>query len=183
MHLIDVLRGRDSERAQQWGHDQLAVFGLGADLDEGAWRGVFRQLAALGFIRADHEAYGALKLTEASRPVLKGETRIEMRRTVKSAPKSVKSKRMAPPPVAAAVDQSLFGRLKAWRSEQAKLQGVPAYVIFHDRTLAAIAAQRPHDLPGLSLIDGVGEKKLDRYGRMLLEFIGQEDAYAVSLGD
>ena len=82
VHLIDVLRGKDSERITRWDHDKLSVFGIGEDIDETAWRGVFRQLVALGFARVDHEAHGALRLTEASRPVLKGAQQVSMRRAV-----------------------------------------------------------------------------------------------------
>jgi ATP-dependent DNA helicase RecQ len=173
-HLIDVLRGRDTERVRQWRHDTLAVFGLGADFDENAWRGVFRQLVALGYVRADHAAYGALCLTEASRPVLKGEARIEMRRVSK--PPARAGRRSAASPVELPpADDSLLGRLKRWRAEQARQQSVPAYVIFHDRTLVAIASLRPRDLDALSGIDGVGEKKLERYGAALISLIREEE--------
>ena len=170
MHLIDVLRGKETERVRQWGHDRLAVFGLGADLAEDAWRGVFRQLAAFGCIRTDHEGWGALQLTEASRPILKGEQSLHLRRNRPGA--ATPASRRVPAEVPGA-DQALFARLKAWRSEQARQQGVPAYVIFHDRTLAAIAAGRPADLAGLAGIDGVGGKKLERYGPALLELLSE----------
>jgi ATP-dependent DNA helicase RecQ len=182
VHLIDVLRGRATERVSQWDHDKLAVFGVGAELDETAWRGVFRQLVAHGLARPDHDAFGALRLTEASRAVLKGEQSVEMRRASparKSKPAKVKAPRRpawdapvdaeagAPPEV----DETLLARLKAWRSEQAREQSVPAYVIFHDSTLSAIAAAQPRDLIALSAISGIGAKKLDRYGRALLEVL------------
>ncbi len=170
-HLIDVLRGRATERVGQWGHDGLAVFGLGADLDENAWRGVFRQLVALGYARPDHEAYGALRLTEASRPVLKGEQKIELRRAAPRKAKPVARQRAAWPEAASPVQIALLERLKAWRAGQAREQAVPAYVIFHDSTLAALAALRPRDLDGLSVIDGIGARKLERYGPQLLELL------------
>ncbi|MDX9740613.1 MAG: DNA helicase RecQ [Gammaproteobacteria bacterium] len=171
MHLIDVLRGKDTERVRQWGHERLTVFGLGADLDEHTWRGVFRQLAALGCIRTDHEAWGALQLTETSRPILKGERSLHLRRNRPGATPAVS--RRAPAEVSVA-DQALFERLKAWRSEQARQQGVPAYVIFHDRTLAAIAARRPESLDELADVDGVGVRKLERYGPALLDLLGSD---------
>jgi ATP-dependent DNA helicase RecQ len=170
MHLIDVLRGKTTERVTQWGHEGLAVFGLGADLDEDTWRGVFRQLAALGCIRTDHEGWGALQLTEASRPILRGERELHLRRSRHTATPA--ASRRAPADVPDE-DQALFGRLKAWRSEQARQQGVPAYVIFHDRTLAAIAARRPENLAELAGVEGVGGRKLERYGPALLGLLGE----------
>ena len=172
VHLIDVLRGRATERTSQWGHDQLAVFGIGADLDENAWRSVFRQLVALGYARPDHDAYGALRLTETARPLLKGEQRVEMRRAAKPKGKLPKSRRVAAAnDFSAGADPGLLERLKLWRSGQAREQSVPAYVIFHDRTLAAIAAAQPQDLDMLAGIDGIGAKKLERYGPALLELL------------
>jgi ATP-dependent DNA helicase RecQ len=170
VHLIDVLRGRTTERVRQWNHDGLSVFGIGADLDEAAWRTVFRQLVALGYARPDHEAYGALRLTEPSRAVLKGEQRVQMRRASTRKARPVKRRPAADAQLT--VDEALLERLKAWRTGQAREQSVPPYVIFHDRTLAAIAASQPRDLGALSLIDGIGAKKLERYGRSLLELLG-----------
>jgi ATP-dependent DNA helicase RecQ len=168
MHLIDVLRGKATERVSQWDHDKLAVFGIGADLDDDTWRNVFRQLVALGYARPDHDAYGGLRLTDVARPVLKGEQRVEMRRTVPRSKGKAPRKRAA---LAADVDPGLFDRLKAWRLEQAREQSVPPYVVFHDATLAAIAATRPRDMDGLSAIAGIGAKKLERYGPALLELL------------
>jgi len=93
VHLMDVLRGKATDRVQQWDHDKLAVFGIGADLDEPTWRNVFRQLVALGYARPDHDAYGGLRLTDAARPVLKGEESVEMRRQTVSPKKKKKSRR------------------------------------------------------------------------------------------
>ena len=137
---------------QRWDHEQLGVFGIGADLDEAAWRGVFRQLVALGLVQVDHDAYGALRLTEASRPVLKGEQPVEMRRT---APRQRRTSASAPQrraggsrrrprrrggcPRERRSTASLLARLKAWRLAEARAQSVPAYVILHDATLAEIA--------------------------------------------
>ncbi|HEX4926960.1 MAG TPA: DNA helicase RecQ [Burkholderiales bacterium] len=165
VHLIDVLLGRATERVRQWDHDQLSVFGIGADLDEGAWRSVFRQLVALGYAQPDHDAYGGLRLTEASRAVLRGEQRVQMRQE-KTRLKKAKKERL---PMASA--HPLFARLKAWRSEQARTQSVPPYVVFHDTTLSAIAAAHPRDLASLSEIAGIGAKKLERYGPALLEIL------------
>ncbi|HEX6692820.1 MAG TPA: DNA helicase RecQ [Burkholderiales bacterium] len=162
VHLMDVLRGKATDRVMQWDHDKLAVFGIGADVDEPTWRNVFRQLVALGYARPDHDAYGGLRLTDAARPVLKGEESVEMRRHVASPKKKkLKGKVQSGDP--------LFDRLKAWRLEQARAQSVPPYVVFHDATLAAIAAARPRSIEELSGIAGIGAKKLDRYGAELLE--------------
>jgi ATP-dependent DNA helicase RecQ len=170
VHLIDVLRGKHGERTDRWQHDRLTVFGIGADLDEAAWRSVFRQLVALGLARVDHEAHGALKLTDASRAVLKGERTVEMRRAAAARPARRARRAGAaadlPPP-----DAGLFERLKAWRRDEARLQGVPAYVILHDRTLAEVAQRRPGALRELAAIGGLGERKLERYGEALVALV------------
>ena len=123
VHLIDVLRGRDTERVAEWGHDKLSVFGIGADLDDAAWRNVFRQLVVLGYARPDHEAYGALQLTEASRPVLKGEERVAMRRAAarkaNARKATARGSRQAVVAISGA-DAELLDRLKAWRLAQAQ---------------------------------------------------------------
>ncbi len=170
VHLIDVLRGRATERTAQWGHEQLNVFGIGADLDEAAWRNVFRQLVALGFAEPDHDAYGALKLTDASRPVLKGEQPVEMRQLQPRKGKVSKSRSAAAAGLSSA-DAGLLDQLKAWRLEQAREQSVPAYVILHDRTLAEIASSHPRDIDALGMISGIGAKKLERYGAALLALV------------
>jgi ATP-dependent DNA helicase RecQ len=152
-HLIDVLRGKDTERVIQWDHHRLQVFGIGTDFDETTWRSVFRQLVALGFARVDHAGYGALKLAEAARPVLKGETRVELRRaTVKARASRTRAGRELRPDA----DADLLAALRAWRLNEARTQAVPAYVILHDRTLADIAALRPRDLGALRGIGGIG---------------------------
>ena len=168
VHLIDVLRGRETERVSQWDHDKLSVFGIGADLDEATWRGVFRQLAALGYARPDHEAYGALRLTEASRAVLRGEAVVEMRR---AAPRVSRKKSKA-----AAAESPLLNRLKAWRLAEARAQAVPPYVVFHDSTLAAIADARPVTLQALAGISGMGTRKLERYGAAILDVLAAAHA-------
>jgi ATP-dependent DNA helicase RecQ len=172
-HLIDVLRGQTTERVLQWRHEQLGVFGIGADVEEAEWRDVFRQLVTLGFVQPDHAAFGALRLTESSRPVLRGEQRVDMRRLAPRKGKSTTLRRKAATGELAGADAALLDRLRAWRSDQAREQSVPAYVIFHDATLSAIASARPHDIDGLSTIHGVGAKKLERYGPALLELLRQ----------
>ncbi|HVY07748.1 MAG TPA: DNA helicase RecQ [Burkholderiales bacterium] len=170
-HLIDVLRGNATDRVAQWRHQELGVFGIGADIDEATWRDVFRQLVTLGLVRPDHEAFGALRLTDASRPVLKGEQPIFMRRM---AVRKKASGTMARRKVAAdlsATDAALLERLRSWRSEQAREQSVPAYVIFHDATLSAIASARPRGIDDLASIHGIGARKLERYGPSLMALL------------
>jgi ATP-dependent DNA helicase RecQ len=170
-HLIDVLRGTATQRVEQWGHEKLSVFGIGADLDEATWRDVFRQLVTLGLARPDHAAFGALRLTDDSRPVLKGEQRIDMRRMSTRKGKLERVRRKGGD--LSDADATLLERLKSWRSGEAREQSVPAYVIFHDATLSAIASARPQSLEDLSTIHGVGTKKLERYGLALLALLGQ----------
>jgi ATP-dependent DNA helicase RecQ len=168
VHLIDVLRGKPNERVERLRHDALGVFGVGADLDEADWRSVFRQLVALGLVRVDHEAHGALRLTEASRAVLRGEQTVQLRRVVARA---ARRPRRAAGSILAPADAGLLQTLKAWRRDEARSQGVPAYVILHDSTLAEIARTRPRDLEALAGLGGIGAKKLERYGDALLQLI------------
>ena len=132
-------------------------------------RGVFRQLVAQGLVSVDHEAHGALKLAEPSRTVLRGEATVAMRRTVARAAKAPRVRGEA-----AALDaasRGLFDALRGWRLEQARTQGVPAYVVLHDRTLAAIAQTRPGTIDALARIDGIGAAKLDRYGGAIVALV------------
>jgi ATP-dependent DNA helicase RecQ len=170
MHLIDVLRGRDNERVQRWDHQRLSVFGIGSELEDGAWRNVIRQLVALGYVRVDHDAYGALRLAPASRAVLRGELRVEMRHL--AARVRQRTKKLAPVSAELSTpEQELLVRLKAWRLDQARVQAVPPYVIFHDSTLTALAHTRPQDQTALAATSGIGSKKLERYGSALLELL------------
>jgi ATP-dependent DNA helicase RecQ len=170
VHVIDVLRGKEGERIARWRHDKLSVFGIGADLDDQAWRSVFRQLVALGFVQVAHDAHGALQLASASRAVLRGEQRVEMRRAVARKRKSGPAQKAALGPVSAA-DEQLLDRLRAWRRDESRVQGVPAYVILHDATLLEIARRRPNDLMQMNGISGIGSKKLERYGAALLRLL------------
>jgi ATP-dependent DNA helicase RecQ len=179
VHVIDVLLGKETERVQRWDHQHLGVFGIGTDLDDSAWRDVFRQLVALGFVNVDHAAYGALRLTAASRPVLKGEQSVEMRRTAPRVRRSKKSRQASPLPAAtstpaadAAGEAGRYARLKAWRLAESQRQAVPAYVILHDATLAEIARRVPRDLAALAEVPGIGARKLERYGPALLSLLG-----------
>jgi ATP-dependent DNA helicase RecQ len=174
VHLIEVLRGKEGERVQRWDHQHLSVFGIGAEHSEAEWRDVFRQLVAMGYARVDHTAYGALRLTEAARPVLRGEQLIEMRRSVERKRVKVARKRSVVGADQSAVppDADRLARLKAWRLEEARRQSVPAYVILHDATLMEIATRQPHSTHELAEIAGIGKAKLERYGAVLIELVG-----------
>src|ERR1700674_830454 len=173
-HLIDVLLGRATERTAGLGHDRLPTFGVGVDLDEREWRGVARQLVALGLLHADPKAYGALRLTAAARPVLRGETRLELRRTSITSPRARPRQRAGVG--AEAFDptsEALFQALRAERKRIAEEQGVPAFVVLHDSTLRDLAQQRPRDHRALLLVSGIGLTKAERYGERLLAVIAQ----------
>jgi len=174
-HLIDVLLGKETERVLQWGHGALSTFGIGKELDEKVWRTVFRQLIAQGLLAVDHASYGSLKLAEASRAVLTGGQAVHLRQVQAGKPKAA-AKRSAAPGVghAAGLDPAaarLWERLREWRAAIAKEHGVPAYVVFHDATLAELARVRPHSEAALGQISGVGTRKLERYGKALLELL------------
>jgi len=178
MHLIDILVGRMTDRVTQFGHDRLSVFGVGRELNEKQWRAALRQLVALGHLQPDTEAFGALKLTETARGVLKGETEVMLREETPGArvrAARAKSRRgdLAPAPAAAgtSADPTLFGALRAWRSQMARSRGVPAYVVLHDATIDGIAASRPVTLAELREIPGIGDKKLEHYGDELIALV------------
>ena len=178
MHLIDVLVGRATERVTQFGHDKISVFGIGRELNEKQWRAALRQMVALGHLQPDSEAFGALKLTESARGVLKGQTEVLLREERAGAPARTRRSKSAPGGIGRnstealeAGDPGLLGALKAWRSEVARQRGMPAYVVLHDSTIEGIAAVQPNTLTELRDIPGIGDKKLERYGRDLLELV------------
>ena len=164
-YLVDVLLGKDDERMRSFGHHALTVFGLGQELDANAWRSVFRQLVALGFLTVDHDAYGALKLTESARPILRGEQGLELRRDVKARKKKTAGREQH---FIDDADRQLWDRLREKRRELAKEHGVPPYVIFHDATLKAMLDERPKSLAEMAGISGIGTRKLDAYGQEFL---------------
>jgi len=175
MHLIDILRGKRTDRVNQYDHQSLSVFGVGADLSEQAWRGVVRQLLAQSLLAVDHEGYGTLALTDGSRAVLKGETTLMFRREAPARKRpSRPSSRAADADIVLPEDaQRRFETLRAWRAETARSHGVPAYVIFHDATLREVALACPATLDDLSLISGVGVRKREAYGNDLLRCVAQ----------
>jgi ATP-dependent DNA helicase RecQ len=172
-HVIDVLLGRDTERVSQLGHDRISTFGIGRDLDERQWRAVFRQLVALGHLWADGEAFGALKLAQTAREVLKGETNVMLREQPARPARVRRGKQTVGKEAAGATapDSALLQALRAWRRGVAREHGVPAFVVFHDSTLETIAALQPGTREALRGVSGVGEKKLERYGEALLEVV------------
>ena len=175
VHVLEVLRGVDAEKVRQWRHHELSTFGIGSDKSEAEWRAILRQVIALGLVDIDHESYGALKLSTAARPVLKGEQQIALRRYQKP----VKQKRTTSKPSGfvqtdlSVSQQALFERLRWWRVETAREHNVPAYVIFHDATLREIAKAMPASIDGLRVVSGVGEKKLQSYGAQIIALIGE----------
>jgi ATP-dependent DNA helicase RecQ len=177
-HLIDILRGNRSEKILQRGHEKLTTFGIGAALGEPEWRAVFRQLVAFGYLTVDHEGFGSLVLTEASKPVLKGEQKVTMRRYVKptrTRQSSGRTSERADPTIGMGPrERARWERLRMWRTETAKGDGVPAYVIFHDATLAEIARLGPGSIDDLRGIPGMGARKLDRFGYELLHVVAAD---------
>ncbi len=171
-HLVDVLRGKDSDKIRQWGHDRLPTFGVGSDLDEMTWKSVFRQLAAAGLVHVDMAEHGALQLTEAAREVLKGQRPVQLRRPARRMP-AAKAARPTVPLLDPA-DEALFQLLRRWRGDTAREQGVPAYVILHDKTLRELAEVRPTSHGLLASISGMGSAKIEHYGAELLELIRNE---------
>jgi ATP-dependent DNA helicase RecQ len=176
-HIMDVLRGKKTEKVAQFGHEKISTFGIGADLTEPQLRGVLRQLIATGALGLQKvmldsgHSFDTLCLTEGSRAVLKGEVPVQLRESVSSAPAKRTRKGSAPPAAAANLGpdaQVRFINLKAWRAEVAREHNLPAYVIFHDATLAAIAERNPGTLDDLQGISGMGAKKLEAYGAEVL---------------
>ncbi|WP_374340267.1 DNA helicase RecQ [Azonexus sp.] len=172
-HLTDILRGKASDKIRQYGHDALPTFGVGGDLDEHAWKSVFRQLAAAGLVHVDMAEHGALQLTEAAREVLKGQRTVQLRRPLKRKAKTA-SRSSAPVSDLAPADEALFQLLRRWRADTAREQGVPAYVILHDRTLRELAEVRPVSHGLLAGITGMGSAKIEHYGEELLALIRAE---------
>jgi ATP-dependent DNA helicase RecQ len=174
-HIIDVLRGVETDRISQWHHDKLTVYGVGADRSEQEWRAIVRQVIALGLVTVDHDAYSSLKLTEAARPVLKGERKVELRQYQKP----VKQKRQGGPARSYAEldlssdEQKVFEKLRWWRMETARAHSVAAFIIFGDATLREIAKVQPASLEELRGVSGVGEKKLASYGQEIVALIAE----------
>jgi len=174
-HLIDVLRGKQTPKVAQYGHEHLSTWAIGADFSEQQWRGVLRQLVAMGHVFTEGE-FHTLALADSARGVLRGEVQLLMREAAKPASRSRKTSRGVPKTSEGleldAGATARFEALKAWRSEVAREHGLPAYVIFQNVTLAEMARQQPDSLDALAGISGVGAKKLEAYGREILRVLG-----------
>ncbi|PIE00875.1 MAG: DNA helicase RecQ [Thiothrix nivea] len=167
-YVIDVLLGKRDQRISQFGHDRLSTYGIGAEHSAAEWRTIFRQLIALGYLNVDVEGFGALKLTGQSRPLLRGEQSLQLRRERKVEKKQKGNRDKA---TVRFVDQALWDALKQVRLRLAEDQGVPPYVIFHNSVLLQMLAMRPQNLADMATISGIGQKKLDSYGQVFLEEI------------
>ena len=174
-HLIDILLGNTTDKITERGHDSLPTFGVGRDYDKRQWQAIFRQMMGHDLLRPDRDRHGALRMTEKARPILRGEASIELRKdTIRAAKGSGPKVRM----MVSDEDAPLLSALKAKRRALAEQAGVPAYIIFNDRTLIEMAEKRPATLDEMAHIGGVGAKKLENYGRAFLEVIAGEVAQA-----
>lgn len=173
VHLIDVLVGKINPKVTQFNHQQLSTFGIGKTISVTQWSSVFRQLVAGGYLESDMDAFGGLRLTQAARPVLRGETTVWLRQDREATKRVSKTERSANAKEAYAevADDPLWHALKAKRMELAKEQGVPPYVIFHDSTLLEILNHHPSSLTEMGRISGIGQAKLTRYGDAFLEVL------------
>ncbi len=173
-HLVDVLVGNETDKVRRFGHDGLPTFGVGREMGRAQWGAVIRQMMGLDLLRPDPSRHGALRMTQGARPVLRGEERVTLRREVLSAAERR-------PKVRALVseeDAPLLSALKAKRRALAEAQGVPAYVVFNDRTLIEMAERRPATLDAMAGVSGVGARKLETYGREFLEVIAGAEGNA-----
>ncbi|WP_336366498.1 DNA helicase RecQ [Marinobacter sp. C2H3] len=179
-YLIDVLRGSDNERLRQSGHDRVSTFGIGTELSANEWKSVFRQLVAMGYLKADPEGYGALQLTERCRPLLKGEQPLQLRKdpVVRKSAGSGRSQRQGnrPDMDMGNINPAAWDHLRACRKALADQQGVPPYVIFHDTTLYDMLQKMPESLEALGEVSGVGAAKLEKYGPAFLTAIAEAAA-------
>ncbi|HQT63526.1 MAG: DNA helicase RecQ [Acidocella sp. 20-57-95] len=170
-HLIDVLLGMQTTKILNFNHDKLPTFGVGTELDRKGWSSLFRQMIVRGLVEVDHESYGALRLTALAEPVLKGLENVQLRRERAASSSAAVMKTKTARTELTGDSAKLFEALRAERSRLAKDQNVPAYVIFHDATLAAIATQRPCSFSELGEIPGMGTTKIERYGATVLAVV------------
>ncbi|MBD3670804.1 MAG: DNA helicase RecQ [Gammaproteobacteria bacterium] len=167
-YLVDVLLGKADDRIKSFGHDRVTTFGIGTELKQGEWRNLYRQLISRGMLAVDLDGYGGLKLTESSRPILRGEQPLHLRKMKKAGKAERKTSRYDKP-----AESALWQALRERRQQLADEQGVPAYMIFHDATLMEMVENRPETLDQLSHISGVGARKLEAYGEEFLEVLRQ----------
>ncbi len=175
-YLVDVLLGKDHERIRRFGHDRVSTFGIGKDLGADQWRSVYRQLVAAGLAAVDMEGHGGLRLTEASRPLLRGEQRIRLRRDPDRKPSSGTGRASAAVTPTDPEAAALWQTLRSYRRSLAEEHKVPAYVIFTDATLQEILTYRPRDRDELSRIAGVGQAKLERFGSGFLGRLAEHES-------
>ena len=176
-HVIDVLRGADTERIRLFNHHDLSTYGIGSDKSEAEWQSIIRQLIHQGYLEQDIAAYSALKLTQASRPLLRGEESLELARPRL---KGKTGKRRASAHLTSSADEALFEQLRQLRKRLADEQGVPPYVVFGDASLAQMASEKPMDDNELLAVSGVGRHKLEKYGAEFLDAIAD---YCVASND
>jgi ATP-dependent DNA helicase RecQ len=167
-YVIDVLRGKADDRIRRNGHDRISTFGIGGEQSAVQWRSLFRQLISQGYIDIDPGGYGALRLSGTCRPLLRGETGLQLR---KHRPREKQTKKPAKQPPIQTRNLGLFDALRTLRTEIAREQGVPPYIIFHDRTLHEMAERQPENPEQMRGISGVGEQKLKRYGSRFLDLL------------
>ena len=178
-HIIDILRGKSTEKVEQFQHATLSTFGIGAEVSEQQYKALLRQLIALGAVSVDAEHFNTLRLEPLAKAFLKGEQRVMLREAAESTPRKARAEKSSSsktktPESLANLDrgaQARFAALKAWRAEVAKSHSLPAYVIFHDATLLAMAEAAPQSLAELSGISGLGAKKLEAYGEEVLRLL------------
>ncbi len=170
-YVVDVLLGRNNERIRRFGHDRLSTYGIGTELNEHEWKGLFRQLMARGYLDIDDEGYGSLRLTERCRPLLKGQESVQLR-TLERQPKEKRRKERVRGGLRPQ-DEALFEALRGMRRQLAEEQGVPPYVIFHDQTLEQFCRLRPANIEGLQRISGMGERKIAEYGQAVLRCVAE----------
>ncbi|RNL60148.1 DNA helicase RecQ [Zhongshania marina] len=166
-YLVDVLLGKEHERISQFGHDKISTYGIGTELNATEWRTLYRQIIARGLLKVDVEGYGSVQLTDTARPILKGEEQLTLRKMVK-ATKNPSRKTRA---FSGAANNTLWDALREHRKALATEQSIPAYMIFHDATLAEMTERQPQTLEQLGRISGIGERKLDAYGQGFLDVI------------
>nr|WP_269617922.1 DNA helicase RecQ [Marortus sp. BJYM1] len=167
-YLVDVLLGKEHERISQFGHDKISTYGIGSELNATEWRTLYRQIIARGLLKVDVEGYGSVQLTDSARPVLKGDEQLTLRKMVKVSKKNKERKNRS---FSGPESNTLWDALREHRKALASEQGIPAYMIFHDATIAEMTERQPQTLEQLGRISGIGEKKLDNYGQGFLDVI------------
>jgi len=175
-HVIDVLRGQRRDKVLRFHHDELSTFGIGAEFSDTQWRSIFRQLVVRGYLGVDHDRFGALRLTDSSRALLRGDTSLALREDAarpRSARRKSRSGAIPSNGILSAEQEARMQALRALRRQLADASGVPPYVVFHDATLLEMVQRRPRTPADLLEVSGVGQAKLDKYGQAFLEALNQ----------